>query len=277
MYLNDSGELNKVKNKVELLNQELETKGKQIEVLNLQIWSSGSQASELQAKLNEKDRLLAETKKQAERLQKEAAAARQAAVANPAPAPPAPEPAGNKPAQAANDDTVICPYCNGDYKFKWVVCERKQGVGCDGKGHRPCFECLGRCEKPCTNCGGTGKVTIDSVRHGKLTSKLEQCSICDGKSKVDCPKCDVMYVRLPLAKPEFLEPIISQGTPLGPTTVFVGGCRLVVSEYYAEWIPVRGDVICPKCNGKGKIKIKGPCPFCTEGRLEKSKLVWFKE
>ena len=168
-----------------------------------------------------------------------------------------------------------CPTCGGDYKHQLVLCERKAGVGCGGKGYRPCFKCQGQAVIMCTNCQGTGKITIaDGAGKG---THLEGCTICGedkhrgGKGKVDCPSCTTLYVREPMHLD--LPPYISQEDPLNGTrpensTIVVNGCRMVVSEHYRPWIKVVGNIICPRCNGDGKYKIAKLCPDCDQGKVK---------
>jgi len=178
------------------------------------------------------------------------------------------------PADDVSEEMVICPYCGGDYEHQWVTCERSsRGSGCDGKGYRDCFTCLGAGTIRCPSCGGDGQVEVVSRSGGTFQTpqtRTQRCSRCGGTGHIACHKCSTLYVRQPLHR--FLDPIISEGKPLATTEFMYCGYRVLVAANYSDWIQVKGSVICPKCDGRGKIKVKGPCPHCKEGKIPLSEL-----
>ncbi len=189
--------------------------------------------------------------------------------------PPIPERMVQAPPEESTQ-YVLCPWCDGDYKNKYVTCKAANG-GCDGKGYRRCFTCLGRGTTPCTNCGGTGQVAKQVTRsrtgaYQEQGSISERCRVCGAAGRIDCPDCETLFVRVPHGNEQFLKPIISQGTPLEQSQVVVCGYHLAIVEHYNDWIKVTGNIACPKCSGQGKVRAKGICERCVEGKIETSKL-----
>jgi uncharacterized protein YoxC len=194
--------------------------------------------------------------------------------------------------QTTESKFVMCPWCGGDFKNKTVICKREHGFGCDGKGYCVCPDCQGKRIITCSNCAGTGKVTILTQSGGGLRqgqgSHLEPCNICHGQGRIDCSKCGTLCVRVPNADEQFLDPIISQedrgslrqddrrsDCPKGQSTFLLCGRTLVVKDHYRDWVRVTGAIVCPKCSGRGKVRVKGVCEHCTEGQIERSKLPSF--
>ncbi len=200
------------------------------------------------------------------------------------PAPPAAQ-EERKPESAL----VTCPWCGGDFKNKYVICKREHAFGCDGKGYCICPDCQGKRNIDCSNCAGTGKVTILTQRGAGLRqaqgSHLEPCNICQARGRIDCAKCGTLCIRVPNGDELFLNPIISQEDrgslrqddrpsecPKGQSTTVFYGRTLVIQEHYRDWIRATGSIVCPKCTGYGKVRVKGLCEHCKEGQIERSKL-----
>lgn len=188
----------------------------------------------------------------------------------------APEPRIQNVAEVATSDTVVCPFCDGDFRSHWVTCDRKAGAGCEGHGYRPCFDCGGKGTVACSYCNGSGRIVTEvSTGPGmwkKLNTRTDPCEVCNGSGRIDCTTCIEMYARVPRNPAEvFLEPILSQGPPIGgdDTIVISGYYTILVEEHYGVWRSLIGQVICPKCTGRGRVRERGICEHCKEGRIKK--------
>jgi len=185
------------------------------------------------------------------------------------------EPAKSERCTYCNDTGLMtCPTCNGDYQDvqKTVECRAQGGTGCAGRGYRQCFTCKGRGSSSCKNCKGTGQVARTERRRDARDRRVqdqrtETCNICDGRGLEECRNCRELYVRE--STDPNLPPMISEGQPLGPSvTRVVGwdGRSYTVTDHYSAWTRHEGMIVCPKCNGKGRIVLKGRCPDCDKGK-----------
>jgi hypothetical protein len=280
--LSDQINSGKYKTEVEKLKAELKETNGTINKLQDQLRSAYDTASKAEQKNAELQRKLNDNEHELARLRPEQAPAPvrrsgyspfgQLDASSDSKSPPS----KSEPKAQLVDVEMPCPVCDGDWKHPPVRCEKKEGVGCDGVGHRLCFKCMGRQTMDCPLCRGTGKTT---VLLGRTGSKLEPCERCKETGQVDCPECDTIWVREP--REPGLPPMIAKSAraPVQSdyTAQFSGGRyrsgyfswrgrEYAISTSWLDWAPFEGHVICPRCSGTGWYNKKsGTCKECAKG------------
>lgn len=180
-----------------------------------------------------------------------------------------------------NAGTVPCPDCKGDFRStKEVICKRERGVGCDGRGYRPCFKCNGDGTLLCQCCKGGGMVNV-RVADGRSESgrtryrnDTRPCDLCKDPTsmapsgRVDCPECHELY----LEQKEVGAEIVGESRP-GDTDERLA--RIDASRRY--WVYHEGAagrakkfvgmIRCPRCLGRGMVERPGVCASCKAGKV----------
>lgn len=162
---------------------------------------------------------------------------------------------------------ITCPVCQGRWHVPHTTvlpCTARGQVGCDGRGYRPCGECHGTGRIKCQRCQGTRIETVE-IREKGLVVRTERrpCRACAdehgvAQGYVDCPRCVPLWVCRDSGL-VFAHPVYT-----GTVAESDGG------EWSAEApaTELRGQVICPRCHGRGEYELHtGKCPHCKGGTI----------
>lgn len=179
-----------------------------------------------------------------------------------------------------NSGKVTCPDCTGDFRTTTMLkCERKGGIGCDGKGFRQCFKCRGQASLRCQGCKGSGMTKVrtpykNSKGRTKYRNEPRKCTLCvdvlthQATGRTDCPQCHDLY----LEQHEVGAEIVGQSRP-GDSDERMAALRSGRATWmYQEVAQARGRkfvgmIRCPRCMGRGEFEGTALCPKCKGGKV----------